>query len=82
MFAAFFDSHGNNSKMLATTPERSVCALAGPPPPHKHVERPIDKPAGKGVPIDKPAGKGGFSAKAKCAFGPASYPWYFLNDFS
>src|SRR5580704_5081411 len=53
MFAAFFDSHGNNSKMLATTPERSVCALAGPPPPHKHVERPIDKPAGKG----------GFSAK-------------------
>jgi hypothetical protein len=72
MFAAFFDSHGNNSKMLATTPERSVCALAGPPPPHKHVERPIDKPAGKG----------GFSAKAKCAFGPASYPWYFLNDLS
>jgi hypothetical protein len=72
MFAAFFDSHGNNSKMLATTPERSVCALAGPPPPHKHVERPIDKPAGKG----------GFTAKTKCAFGPANYPWYFLNDFS
>jgi hypothetical protein len=38
----------------------------------KHVERPIDKPAGKG----------GFSAKAKCAFGSAGYPWYFLNDFS
>ena len=31
---------------------------------------------------DEAVGKGGFSAKAKCAFGPASYPWHFLNDFS